>query len=662
MRVRAGSHDAVLSQRNHAVKKYFLFVLAAMAVLLMPTASYAGTCNASYVDSLPQTSGSVGAIPPDSPGQTPLGYITHIEATGGPSISWTYTPTVGSPVTSTINFGASSGIVCTSNQVGGFTGPKVYGLYWQNYPAMTTQLVINGSTAPDHLLTCTGMEGNGSSGGNYFSSNDGLQKIWAGPGTEQLSWAGYNTVTGSIHQNSFDMNGSCRIGPSNSSPSFAHPTASSDTHQILHLYAYGSGGITNVEFFVDGVSKGMDSLAPYDLQVVGVPPGPHTLSAKAAFPIGTASTFAYTVMFAPYKVATGNNFACAIVENGSLKCWGRNNYGQLGINSAVTSTSTPTYVYGGSVTPSPGPALAWVQDVSAGLEDACAVNYGGVACWGRNLHGILGVAPGTLASSNVPLQVIAQGSGVTNVQVGDGYACARYSNGNVACWGDGQFGQLGNGSTTATNITPTIVAATVTKVVVGRYSTYFLIGSDVWSTGRNQYGQLGNGTTTNKSLATRIFNGGVTDLWAGKYHGLAMVNGSLMSWGSDNTGELGNGMGGTGIIQTLSVHATAFNGLSVADVVGGDGTTCVVTTTQGVKCVGYNGDGELGLGFTSTMELTAQAPSVYASSVWSMSSGWTDICAFNSGHYKCAGDNTYGQIGDPAAGNPEISPHTVLGL
>lgn len=644
------------------MKKYLLPLITLLALLCQPALARAGTCNASYADSLPQTSGSIGALPPDSPGQTPLGYITHIEATGGPAISWTYTPIVGSPVTSTINFGTSSGISCTSNQAGGWTGAKVYGLYWQNYPGVMTQLVINGSTAPSNLLTCTGMVGTGSSGSNYFSSNDGLQMIWAGPGTEHLNWAGYNTVTGSIHQNNFDMAGSCGIGAA-TSPSFAPPTASSDTHQILHLYAYGSGGITNVEFFVDGVSKGSDSSAPFDFQVVGVAPGPHTLSAKATFSIGTATTPAYTVMFAPYKAAVGSNVACAIVENGNLKCWGRNNYGQLGTNSAAASSATPTYVVGNTVVPSPGSRLAWVQDVSVGLEGVCAINNTGVACWGKNTNGILGVSPGTLAQSNVPVQVIPQGSGVTNIQVGQAHACARYSTGHTYCWGNGQFGQLANGSNTATNITPTLVAIGVAKVVLARDTTYFLIGSDAWASGRDNYGQLGNGSPyTDVNLATRFITGGVTDLWAGKYHACAKISGTLKCWGSNNTGELANGGGGTGITAPSPTLASAFSGLSVIDIIGGDGTTCALTLTQGLKCVGYNAYGQLGLGFTSSFELVAQAPSIYNSSVWSVSAGWTNICAFNSGHYKCAGDNTYGQIGDPAAGNPEISPYTVLGL
>jgi len=62
--------------------KKLLPILLTLALLCLPSLASAGTCNASYTDTLPQTSGSAGSLPPNTPGQIPLGQITHIEATG----------------------------------------------------------------------------------------------------------------------------------------------------------------------------------------------------------------------------------------------------------------------------------------------------------------------------------------------------------------------------------------------------------------------------------------------------------------------------------------------------------------------------------------------------------------------------------------------------
>jgi alpha-tubulin suppressor-like RCC1 family protein len=130
-----------------------------------------------------------------------------------------------------------------------------------------------------------------------------------------------------------------------------------------------------------------------------------------------------------------------VLDDGTAHCWGRNDYGQLG-DGTTTSSGVPTSVSG----------LTGVVAVTAAAEHTCAVLDDGTAhCWGRNDYGQLG--DGTTTSSGVPTSV----SGLTGVVAvtansGVGHSCAVLDNGTAHCWGLNNFGQLGDGTTTNSNV------------------------------------------------------------------------------------------------------------------------------------------------------------------------------------------------------------------
>jgi alpha-tubulin suppressor-like RCC1 family protein len=132
--------------------------------------------------------------------------------------------------------------------------------------------------------------------------------------------------------------------------------------------------------------------------------------------------------------ATGaEGFACALLSDGSVDCWGNNNNGQLG-NGGTASTPTPT----------PVPGLTGVTAISAGGADVggfvCALLSGGtVTCWGDSSYG-----SGYSSHSVVPVAVPGLSS-VTAIAAGYYFACALLSGGTVTCWGDDDTGQLGYG-------------------------------------------------------------------------------------------------------------------------------------------------------------------------------------------------------------------------
>jgi hypothetical protein len=88
--------------------------------------------------------------------------------------------------------------------------------------------------------------------------------------------------------------------------------------------------------------------------------------------------------------------------------------------------------------------------VSAGYAYACALLYDGtVRCWGSNLDGQLG--DGTLTDSNVPVTVSGL-AGAADISVGNFHTCALLTDGTVWCWGGNDEGQLGNGTTTSSSM------------------------------------------------------------------------------------------------------------------------------------------------------------------------------------------------------------------
>lgn len=634
-------------------------ILTLLAVFcLWASPARAGTCNPSYPNSLPQTSGSGGAmLASDGLGQTPPGFITHMEGVGGPGFNFVYTPSSGPAVPFTISFGASSGVVCTSNQVGGWGWSPTDRLRKLQFSASgnSTLIYINDSTAPSNLINCVGLVVNTTVD---MGTGNGISKVSTGPETQQLSFGGYKVATGVNYTSTNVMNGTCRF-----------TYASWGTNGLWAGddnagWMFGNApGAASVQYWLDGVNKGSQTgSSPFWLSVGAVTTGNHTIAATATWtsPPGTIKGSSTSSFFVPQKVSTGNGFSCSTqqwgVQGGFAKCWGWNAYGQLGANTSAVDSDVPLDV----VDTSGVLMMSKIVDISAGHEAACAVNDGGVACWGKNSSGILGVTPASMPQSLRPVQVIATGSNFKTVSVGRRHACALNGVGEVWCWGNGQYGQLFNLSSVATNITPQAAASASSKVVVTRDTTFILKWTGrLLTAGRDEHGQAGNGTPLANviSAPATLWTSGVTDVWAGLYHGCARVSGVIKCWGSDYNGELGTGSA-TGV-QASPVTASVWPS-SIISLGMGDGTTCAILSDHSAKCIGYNAYGNLGIGTVTTMELTPVQPVGYGTGqVYDISASYSNVCAYSSGSMQCAGYNEDGEIGNPAASSPQTIPMSV---
>jgi len=130
-------------------------------------------------------------------------------------------------------------------------------------------------------------------------------------------------------------------------------------------------------------------------------------------------------------VVAGGFSSCALLSDGTARCWGRNHRGQLGDGTRKDRTKTPTPVVG----------LKNIKTIALGLSHGCAATAKGqVFCWGRNNYGQLG--DGSTVERLRPVRV-AQLAGVTQLALGFTHSCALTSGGEVMCWGDDRRHQLG---------------------------------------------------------------------------------------------------------------------------------------------------------------------------------------------------------------------------
>ena len=223
--------------------------------------------------------------------------------------------------------------------------------------------------------------------------------------------------------------------------------------------------------------------------------------------------------------ANGEGHTCALTSAGGVKCWGLNQYGQLG-NNSFTNSSVPVDVVGLA---SPVVAIA-----AGGLHTCALTTAGGIECWGRNQWGTLG--DGTNTNSSVPVSVAGLGQPAVSVTGGGDHTCAILADQAVKCWGYNGFGELGNGSN-VNSLVPVPVSGlsagsgASALTAGGGHSCALLSGGQVKCWGFNTVGSLGNGSFANSNVPTSVAGlaGSVTALTAsGGYHTCALLAGGAM--------------------------------------------------------------------------------------------------------------------------------------
>jgi alpha-tubulin suppressor-like RCC1 family protein len=190
-------------------------------------------------------------------------------------------------------------------------------------------------------------------------------------------------------------------------------------------------------------------------------------------------------------LSVGTNYACALLADETVDCWGSNDVGQLG-NGTETA-----YV------PTPVPGLAGVTAISAGPISACAVAEGAIQCWGSNAAYTVSTSSAQIVFSPTPLSVLT--SGATQVSVGTASACA-IANGGAWCWGNNAIGDAKFQTGIFTGpLAVTGLASGVTGTAAGYASACAVTGDggvECW--GDNGVGVLGNGSAVDHFTATPV--------------------------------------------------------------------------------------------------------------------------------------------------------------
>jgi alpha-tubulin suppressor-like RCC1 family protein len=243
-------------------------------------------------------------------------------------------------------------------------------------------------------------------------------------------------------------------------------------------------------------------------------------------------------------IAAGNEHTCALLADGSVDCWGSNGFGEIG-NGGTTNRPTPTRVSG---------LTNAVAIAAGGFGHTCALLANGSArCWGRNDVGQLG--DGTTTNRLTPVPVSGLTNAVALGAAGEfGHTCALLADGTARCWGDNSFGQLGDGTTTQRSVPSTVPGLTnAVALAVGTDHTCAVLatgGARCW--GNNASGQLGDGTTTTRLTPTIVTSkffstgslplSGAVQITAGANHTCSLQSGgSVRCWGDNFFGQVGNG-------------------------------------------------------------------------------------------------------------------------
>lgn len=364
-------------------------------------------------------------------------------------------------------------------------------------------------------------------------------------------------------------------------------------------------------------------------------------------------------------VDSGGAHTCAVMIGGTVKCWGLNDYGQLG-DGTTTNRTTPVDVFG----------LFDVIAIATGWAHSCALTTGGtVRCWGYNSAGQLGDGTTTNRTTSVD---VAELSGATAIATGPAWTCALLPGGRAKCWGYNPLGQLGDGTDSEYRSTPVDVAGLsgATSIAAGGAQTCAVMSGGTAQCWGSRSGLSGPGPDFPgpSPIPLQVAGlSGATDISVGDSAGVAcalMAGGTAQCWGANSFGQLGDGT-----TTQRFTPAPVYELSGAIDIETSGSHTCALMHDSTMQCWGSNFNGQLGQDYITppnspfresypeaviVREHDNAEPS-NLSGVKAITVGWSQTCALmRGGTVKCWGGNSNGQLGDGTTTDQPKPSNVVL--
>ena len=336
-------------------------------------------------------------------------------------------------------------------------------------------------------------------------------------------------------------------------------------------------------------------------------------------------------------VAVGKDHSCAVLATGIVQCWGSNGSGQLGVGSSPSASATPVTVSG----------LTSVVSIVAGSGFSCARKSDGtVRCWGTNQFGQLG--DDTKTGPRFTPVAVSGLVDATKLVAGATHACALRAVGTLVCWGGNGQGQLGTGNTTDRDVpTPVVAMANVTEIAAGlRFTCAARTPGTAFCWGANNVGQLGIGSTSANSLlpVEALSTLALREIAAGETHAChSRSAGQTFCWGGNSAGQTG-----VGAVSASQSQPQNVRGLASLELAAGRKHTCALAANDVVRCWGDNALGQLGNAGTAAALQPAVVIGLAGSvSARRIAAGTNHSCATRAdGALACWGRNDSSAIGD----------------
>jgi alpha-tubulin suppressor-like RCC1 family protein len=381
--------------------------------------------------------------------------------------------------------------------------------------------------------------------------------------------------------------------------------------------------------------------------------------------------FDYDVRVFAKELSSGGSHTCAILDDESVACWGYNYSQELGygdqnkFGEGMDRYAPPSFPI------NLGPSKT-ARHISVNYAHSCAIlNDGSVKCWGQNASGQLGY--GDSKKLGVPAATaIALGGRARDIATGLSHTCAILEDGSVKCWGAGSAGQLGYGdylSRTSPPPTPIELGSgrSAKALSLGAYHSCALLDDEsvkCWgNNGNGQLGLLDKNYRNKPDEAVQLPNGlRARSITAGAYHVCAVLtDANTLCWGRGKQGQLGYGDLNDRLITEALVYP--FQGRRVAKMVAGLSHTCALFDNHEVQCWGANDEAQLGTGAHPALITATAAESVGfgGGSVKDLSAGRLHTCALlDDSTLKCWGSNSYGQLGAGKTYSESTPPGKVV--